>query len=87
MTESQGHRARFYMLRLRFRQYERNAAASVVEMDKNASVIAGRRVLRRWCFALAVTASVLAMFAISLGSATGGGALTVAALLPFAFFS
>ncbi len=75
------------MLRLRFRQYEKNAAESVVEAGKDRSVIVGRRIQRRWCFGLAVTASVLALLAISLGFATAGVAIYVAAILPFAFFS
>jgi hypothetical protein len=75
------------MLRLRFRQYEKNAAASVVEAGKNRSVIVGRRIQRRWCFGLAVTASVLAVFAISLDFAAAGIAISVAAILSFAFVS
>jgi hypothetical protein len=75
------------MLRLRFRQYEKNAAASVVEEDKNRSVFVDRQIQRRWCFGLAVIGSVLAMFAIGLGFATAGVAISIAAILPFAFFS
>lgn len=74
------------MLRLRFRQYE-NAAESVVEAGKNKSVIVGRRNQRRWCFGIAIAAGVLALLAVSLGFATAGIAIYVAAILPFAFFS
>ena len=74
------------MLRLRFRQYGK-AAESVVEVDKNRNVFVGRQTRRRWCFGLAVSASVLALLAISFGFATAGVAMYVAAILPFAFFS
>jgi hypothetical protein len=74
------------MLRLRLCQYE-NAAKSVVETGENRGAIVGRRIRRRWCFGLAVTASVLALLGIGLGFSTAGVAVYVAAILPLAFFS
>ena len=74
------------MLRLRFRQYE-EAAESVIETGDNRVVIVGRQIRRRWCFGLAVTASILALLAISLGFSTVGVTVYIAAILPFAFFS
>lgn len=74
------------MLRLRFRQYE-NAAESAGATDGYSGVIVGRRIRRRWCFGLAVTAGILALLAISLGFPKVGVAVYVAAILPFAFFS
>lgn len=74
------------MLRLRFRQYE-EAAESVIDTGDNRVVIVGRQILRRWCFGLAVTASILALLAIGLGFSTVGVTVYIAAILPFAFFS
>jgi hypothetical protein len=70
------------MLRLRFREYDEAA-----EKSTNASEIESRQTCRRWCFRLAVGAGVLALLAISLGFATFGIAIYIAALLPFALFS
>ncbi len=74
------------MLRLRFRQYE-NTAESVAQAAEDRSVIMGRQTLHGWCVGLAVAAGVLGLLAISLGFATCGIAIYVAAILPFAFFS
>jgi len=74
------------MLRLRFRQYE-SAAESVVETGENRGVTVGRRIWPRWCFGLAVTASMLALLAISLGFSMAEIAAYVAAILPISFFS
>jgi hypothetical protein len=74
------------MLRLRFRQYE-NAEESVVETAGNRRVNFGSRIGRRWCFGLAVIASILALLAISIAFPILGVAVDVAAILLFAFFS
>jgi hypothetical protein len=74
------------MLRLRFRQYE-EAADSVIETGDNRVLIVGRQIRHRWCFGLAVTASILALLAISLGFSAVGVTVCIAAILPFAFFS
>ncbi|SIT41460.1 conserved exported hypothetical protein [Paraburkholderia piptadeniae] len=74
------------MFRLRFRQYK-NAAETVAKATPDRSIFTGRRIQHRWCFGLAVAASVLALLAISLGFATFGISVYVAAILPFAFFS
>jgi hypothetical protein len=74
------------MLRLRFRQYE-NTADTDAQAPQNRSVVTGRQLQRRWCFGLAVTAGIFALLAISLGFATFGIAIYIAAILPFAFFS
>jgi hypothetical protein len=86
MQESQAPRVRFDMLRFRFDQDE-NAADSVVDASKNRSVAIDRRTVHRWFFGLAITASLLALLAVSLGFATVGVSIYVAAILPFAFFS
>jgi len=72
------------MLRLRFRQYE-SAAESVVATGGYRGVVVGRRNRRRWCSELALTASILALLAISLGFPVVGVAVYAAAVLPFAF--
>jgi hypothetical protein len=51
------------------------------------SVIAGRQIQHRWCVGLAIAAGVLGLLAISLGFATFGISVYIAAILPFAFFS
>ncbi len=75
------------MLRLRFRQYKTIAAASIEDTGKGRSLIVAHQIQRRWCLALVVVASVSTMFALSLGFATVGVAIAVAAILPFAFVS
>ncbi|MHB9836632.1 hypothetical protein Q8F57_017520 [Paraburkholderia terrae] len=54
-------------------------------MDR--SVIAGRQIQHRWCVGLAIAAGILGLLAISLGFATFGISVYIAAILPFAFFS
>lgn len=74
------------MLRLRFHQNE-DAAESVSAAGADRGIIVAPRIRRRWCFGVAVTASVLALPAISLGFPKVGVAAYVAAILLFAFSS
>lgn len=74
------------MLRLRFRQYQRPAEA-VAEATQDSSAMTGRQIRQRWCVRLAATAGVFALLAISLGFATFGISVYIAAILPFALFS
>jgi hypothetical protein len=74
------------MLRLRFFQFK-NMAETVAEETPGGSVIAGRQIRHRWCVGLALVASVLGLLAISVGFATFGISIYIAAILPFAFFS
>lgn len=71
---------------LGFRQYG-EVAESIVETGEHGAVVVRRRMLRRLCFGLAVTSSLLALLAMSLGFSTAGVAGYVSAILPFAFFS
>jgi hypothetical protein len=71
---------------LGFRQYG-DVAEDRVETGEHGVVIVRRRMLHRLCFGFAVTSSVLALLAMSLGFSTIGVAGYVAAILPFAFFS
>jgi hypothetical protein len=71
---------------LGFREYG-DVAEDNVETGKHGAVVVRRRMLRRLCFGLAVTSSVLALLAMSLGFSAAGVAGYVAAILPFAFFS
>lgn len=74
------------MLRLRFRQYT-STAETVAEPTVDRSLIAGRQIQHRWCVGMAIAAGVLGLLAISLGFATFGISVYIAAILPFAFFS
>ncbi|MBN3765981.1 hypothetical protein [Burkholderia sp. Ac-20365] len=74
------------MLRLRFFRYK-STAETVTKANQHSSVIAARQILHRWCVGLAVTAGVVGLLAISLGFATFGISIYIAAILPFAFFS
>ena len=74
------------MLRLRFRQYQ-DPAEAVAQATQDSSVITGHQIQHRWCVRLAIAAGVFGLLAISLGFATFGIAVYVAAILPFAFFS
>ena len=74
------------MLRLRLFRYK-NTAETVAKAHPHSSVIATRQILHRWCVGLAVAAGVVGLLAISLGFATFGISIYIAAILPFAFFS
>ncbi|WP_242665800.1 hypothetical protein [Paraburkholderia ginsengiterrae] len=74
------------MLRLRFRQFK-DATEGVDATGGYRRIIVARQNQRRWCFRLAVTASMIALLAMSLGFAKVGIAVYIAAILPFAFFS
>jgi hypothetical protein len=69
-----------------FRQ-DGNIAAGGAEPGQHGVVLVRRRTLRRLCFGLAVTSSLLALLAMCLGFSTAGVAGYIAAILPFAFFS
>ena len=74
------------MLRLRFHRYT-STAETVAETTADRSVITGRQIQHRWCVGMAITAGVLGLLTISLGFATFGISVYIAAILPFAFFS
>ncbi|ALL71091.1 hypothetical protein K788_0002082 (plasmid) [Paraburkholderia caribensis MBA4] len=74
------------MLRLRFQEYH-DVTETGEKPARNESTLASLQIQHRWCFGLALAASVCALLAISLGFATFGIAVYVAAILPFAFFS
>jgi hypothetical protein len=74
------------MLRLRFRQYK-DTPDIVSETTERRDGITGLQIQHRWCVGLALVAGILGLVAISLGFATLGICVYVAATLPFAFFS
>ncbi|EIF32857.1 hypothetical protein BCh11DRAFT_00598 [Burkholderia sp. Ch1-1] len=75
------------MFWMRCRQYRKMAAVNIEHAGRNRSVIVGRQIQRRWCRGLVATASVSTVLAIGSGFTTVGVAISVAAILPFAFFS